>query len=209
MRNLSAALIMGSSLLLLPAATHASETRGFNSTITSVPASSLRLEVGLSEELSYLAEHSADGQKICTNSTSSRTNGFACGGHFGVKDLNGLTEKIETNTTRALAKKDITVSDEADLVLKVTLVDVKNNRPTQRQIKQQVTLSFQSLQLGGARIEGELFTKDGRSLGTISYSYYESFFDDFSGGRGRWSDANETIQRFSKRLAGDLAQHSQ
>ena len=90
-------------------------------------------------------------------------------------------------------------------MLKLTLVDVQNNRPTIKQLGQKIGLSFKSIQLGGADFEGELFTKDGRSLGAMSYSYYERPFDGFTTNRATWTDTHKAIQRFSTKLAKDLS----
>ena len=203
MRQFSTALILGTALLFT--ASTASAKRGYDSTITHVPNQAIRIDVSLSDDLASRADASADGSKHCSIRRSSIRNGFAWGGYFGQRDLDALLEKIETHTTKSLSKKDISVSNEADLVLKLTLVDVQNNRPTQRQIGEQVTLSFQSFQLGGADFTGELLAADGTSLGTMSYSYHESFIDEFSQARGIWTDTNRAIEFFATRLAKDLA----
>ena len=206
MRALSTTLILGTSLLLSSSLANAG-SRGFKSAIKSVPNSSIRLDVALSEDLASRANAFPHGGSTCSITRSNRSNGFACDGHLGQRDLDGLVKKIEKQTARSLAKKDITVTDDAGLTLKLTLVDAKNNRPTQSQIGQQVTLSFQSIRLGGAEFEGELFAADGTSLGKMSYSYYEDFLDDFSSGNGTWTDANRAIQLFSKKIAKDFAKH--
>ena len=205
MRNLSAALIVGTSLLFMSATANAGNSKRYKSNITSVPTSSVQIEVALSEDLEFRAENYGDGLKQCSISSKNRSRGFACDGYFGIKDLNALKDRLKKRAALALTKKNMTISDDMGLVLKLTLVDVQNNRPTYRQLSQEVNLSSRSIQLGGADFEGELFTQDGVSLGTMSYSYYDSLFDEFSRSRGIWTDTHEAILRFSTRLAKDIS----
>lgn len=205
MRNLSAALIVGTSLLFMSTTANAGNTKRYKSTIQSIPAASIQIEVGLSEDLAFRAENYGDGLKQCSISSKNRSSGFACDGYFGERDLTSLTKRIKKSATHRLTKKGITISDDAELVLKLTLVDVQNNRPTIKQLGQKIGLSFKSIQLGGADFEGELFTKDGRSLGTMSYSYYDTIFDEFAVARATWTDTHKAIQRFSTKLAKDLS----
>jgi len=39
----------------------------------------------------------------------------------------------------------------------------------------------------------------------MSYAYYDRIFNNFIDSKGKWTDANESIQKFSKRIAKDLA----
>lgn len=205
MRKFMPGVFLASAFLLFTSTAQATQTKRFESSITSIPAQSIRIDVGLSDDLAARAEGQLDGREHCPNVRTTFKRGFACGGFFGQRDLDHLTENMKKWTTRSFEKKDITVSDESDFVLKLTLVDVQNNRPTQRQISEQVTLSFRSIALGGADLEGELFAPDGTSLGKMSYSYYETFFDEFSQSRGVWTDAKRAIQIFSNRAAKDFA----
>jgi len=111
-------------------------------------------------------------------------------------------------TSRDLEKRGIDVDEESQAVLKLTLVDARPNRPTFNQLSVQPSLDFRSFALGGAEIEGELFTAGGVSLGTVSYNFYETFFNGFQQTNGVWTDARQTMKRFSKRFSKDIAKRS-
>jgi len=177
----------------------------YKSTLTAIPAgATIRLDVSLGEDLAYRADNFPKKSKICSPSKS----GFVCGGFLGQKDLDVLTKNIKERATKSFTKKDIVISEDADLVLKIKLLDAKNNRPTFEQQSRETSLSFRSFGLGGAEIEGELFTKDGTSLGTVKYAYYENQFDEFTQNTSTWTDAKIAISRFSNRIARDFANHS-
>lgn len=206
MRRIFTSLIVGTSLLTLSAAASAG-SQGYETDISAVPSSAIRIDVGISEDLSYRADNVPRGVK-CPQAKG-RNSGFACNGYLGEKDLTRLAGKLEKWTTKSLTKKGIVISEDADVVLKLTLVDAKNNRPTFNQLSKQPGLSFRSVAIGGAEVEGELFASDGTSIGTLSYSYYDTFFDEFTQTNGIWSDANRAIQSFSRRLAKDFALRNQ
>lgn len=207
MRKILTSLVLGTSLLSISHVASAKSSTGYNSEITSLPANTIRIEVQLSEDLEQRATGLPDGKTTC--SSSRRLNsGFACNGFIGERDLNNLASKLEKWTSRSLTKKGMTISDEAGTVLKLTLVDAKNNRPTFRQLSEQTGLSLRSIGLGGAEVSGEILAADGSSLGVLSYSYYDTFFDNFTQSAGIWTDANHAIQRFSRRVAKDMASHA-
>ena len=207
MRHLSTTLILGTALFFTSSA--ASAKQGYESTITKLPDQPIRIEVSLSDDLASRADAFPNGIQECSRRRSELFNGFACNGHLGQRDLDALLKKLKTDTIKDLRKKDIAVSDEASLVLKLTLVDAKNNRPTKSQIREQVTLSIQSIREGGAELSGELLNASGSSLGTITYTYYDDIFlDGFSQASTTWTDAKEAIDRFSEKLAREFSKAS-
>ena len=129
--------------------------------------------------------------------------GFSSNGYYGDKDLANLVEEVEEELTHDLTKQGITVSEDAATVLRVTLEDVRNNRPTFEQLSREPALSMQSVSLGGAELSGELIDASGESLGTVEYEWFEQSFQDltFARASGVWSDANRAISRFSKKTA--------
>lgn len=208
MRKTLTTLILSTTCCLMFANTaNARSSQGYETSLTSLNTTSLRIDVGLSEDMQARAEGLADGRLTCTQSRRIN-NGFACNGFYGQRDLDALTAKLEKWTGAALTKRGINVTDEAETVLKLTLVDARNNRPTHKQLSHDVTLSFQSFGLGGAEFSGELFDANGNSLGTVSYAYYEAFLDNFSRSNSTWSDAKDAMQRFSKRVAKDIASNT-
>lgn len=176
---------------------------GFESEITAPLPSSLKIEVTLSEDLAHRANNLP--KKLSDRNGSARLNSaFSQNGYYGDKDLARLTERLERKLTERLAKADITTSDTAATVLRLTLVDAKPNRPTFTQLSKDVSLSFQSVGLGGAEIEGELIRAGGESLGTLSYDWFENDIRDAQFG-GVWQDANRAIDRFARKAATTLA----
>ena len=115
---------------------------------------------------------------------------------------------MKKKVSKSFAKRDLAISDDAALILKIKLLDAQNNRPTIGQQSRETSLSFRSFSLGGAKIEAELFTKDGTSLGTVKYAYYDNVFDEFTQNTGTWTDARIAISRFSNKLAREFAKHS-
>ena len=206
MRKVLTSFIVGVSCLTFAASANAGNSQGYESSLTPLSASSVRIDVTLSEDLQARAEGLSDGRKKCSSSRRLKS-GFSCNGFYGQRDLDYLTEKLEKYTASALTKKGINVTetDTAETVLKLTLVDVKNNRPTHGQISHDTSLSFQSFALGGAEVSGEFFDANGNPIGTVSYSYYESFLDRFTQASGTWTDARQALQRFSTRVAKDVA----
>ena len=207
MRKLFTPFILSASALMLISTANAQSSQGYKTNLSTITATSLKVDVALSEDLQVRADGLPDGRKRCSQTLRSNS-GFACHGFYGQRDLDALTEKLEAWTEKALTKKGVNVTDEAKTVLKLTLVDVRNNRPTHNQLSRDIGLSFQSFGLGGADISGELFDANGNSLGTVSYAYYDTFIDEFTQAAGIWTDARHAMQRFSKRVAKDIASNS-
>ena len=204
MRKILTTLILSGSCLIFAHSANARSSQSYETNITALTSSSLRIEVGLSEDMQARADGLPDGKRTCIQSRRIN-NGFACNGFYGQRDLDHLTEKLEEWTSEALTKKGLNITDEAATVLKLTLVDARNNRPTQNQLTHDSSLNFQSFGLGGAEVSGELFDARGNSLGAVSYAYYDNFLDRFSKSNGTWFDARQAMRRFSKRVATDIA----
>ena len=146
-----------------------------SSTTVSQPlTSAVKIEIALSEDLEHRAENLP---KKFTDRSGSRINAaFANNGFYGNKDLDLLKQRLRSKIERKFAKKGIEISDDAPAVLKVTISEVKPNRPTHEQLKRDANLSFSSRGVGGADIESELFAADGSSLGSINYRWFETDF---------------------------------
>lgn len=204
MRKILTSLILGGALLGAAPFISAQNSYGYKSSITAIPTSAIRVEVALSEDLAYRANNLP--KNVSRRGASRGINaGFANNGFYGEKDLNRLTARLEKWTSKELEKKGVNVSSDSNLVLKLTLVDVRPNRPTQKQLSKQPGLSFNSFGNGGAEIEGELFAADGSSLGIISYGYFDTFLDEFDRNSAMWTEARRVMQRFSRRVAKDIA----
>lgn len=202
---------MTRTLLLTAAATLAftpaafAKSRGFDTNIDAVPTAPVKIEVVLSEDLAYRADNLPRELRDRSNARTNRS-GFAGNGHYGEEALQYLIDETYEELTRDFAKRGIAHSETAPLTFRVTLEDVKNNRPTFRQLSVQPSLDFDSFGIGGAELSGELIGAGGESLGTMSYIWYDSLRGDgFDRNRGIWSDTRRAISRFSNRAAKTLS----
>ena len=74
---------------------------------------------------------------------------------------------MEVNIKNEFSKYDIKISDNAETVLNVTLVNAIPNRPTFSQLAKEPNLSYQSFATGGAEIHAELLSPDGKVIGNL------------------------------------------
>lgn len=184
----------------------AANARGLKSTIKAPLATPVKIEISLSDDLAYRADHlpknlSKRGSNFGANS------GFSQNGFYGEKDLARLEERLGNKLIKQFEKRGLIVSDTAPTILRVTLTDVRNNRPTFAQISEAPSLSLNSFGTGGAEMDAELISADGTSLGTIYYNYFETDIRDSQFG-GFWTDANRAIDQFAKNTAKHLAKGS-
>ncbi|MGJ8559913.1 MAG: hypothetical protein ACSHX3_06720 [Litorimonas sp.] len=200
------ALILASTALILAPMSAAAKSRGFDTTISVPVQAPVKIEVVLSDDLAHRANNLP--KKLSSRASPRSGNaGFAGDGLYGDRALNSLIEEVYEELNEDFARKGILVSDDADIVLRVTLEDVKNNRPTFEQLSRQTSLSFESFGTGGAEMSAELVDGSGNQLGTLSYRWFDSDLDrfDFQGASGVWSDARRAISRFSSKTAKTLS----
>jgi hypothetical protein len=200
------ALILASTALILAPMSAEAKSRGFDSTVSAPVQAPVKIEVVLSDDLAYRANNLPKKMRDRGGAGLNRS-GFAGNGFYGDRALNSLIEEVYEELNEDFAKKGILVSDDADIVLRVTLEDVKNNRPTFEQLSRQPSLSFESFGIGGAEMSAELVNGSGDQLGTMSYRWFDSGFDrfDFQKANGVWSDARRAISRFSNNTAKTLS----
>lgn len=114
---------------------------------------------------------------------------------YGVREAEFLTRDLQTTVEKSLARKGIYEGGRVEL----TLVDVKPNRPTFKQLSDTPGLSLQSFGIGGAELSGRVITADGAET-PISFRWYETDIRQ-AYGNSVWSDAEWTFDRFARRLA--------
>ena len=180
---------------------NAANKRGFHSTL-SAPATSVKINVTLSDDLIYRADNVSPRISDRRGSRSLK-NGFTSRGIYGERDLNQLVDRLERKMDTYLEKYGVEVSEDATTVLNLVITDVDNNRPTFAQLSNSPSLSFRSFGNGGADLDGTL-TRDGQDLGSVSYSWHENDIRN-AGFGGTWQDANRAIDRFARRTAKALA----
>ena len=94
---------------------------------------------------------------------------------------------------------DRTGSQWAGSQVNLVITDLKPNRPTLQQAMDRPGLSIlHSISIGGASIEGELLTPDGRSL-PIRYARYSNHLDEVFG-ISTWGDADRAFDGLAANL---------
>ena len=201
MRSILASSILALSFTL--AAPALAKSYGFDTTVTSPLTSAVKIEVVFSEDMVHRANNLP--KKIGDRSSARGLNsGFSGNGFYGDRDLERLTERLSVKLEQKFAKKGIEISDTASTVLRITIEDAKPNRPTFNQLSKQPGLSFQSFGNGGAELQAELIAVGGRSLGTMSYRYYENDIRYAKFG-GTWNDTHRAFSRFASKAAKTLS----
>jgi hypothetical protein len=114
---------------------------------------------------------------------------------YGEREAERLTANLQASVERAVSQS--TMFEGARIEL--TLMDVKPNRPTFKQLGDKPGLSMQSFGVGGAAIEGKIVAPDGQAT-PLSYSWYETDITN-AVANWVWSDAEWVFDRFAAKLA--------
>jgi hypothetical protein len=113
---------------------------------------------------------------------------------YGVRDIDQLAGALRADVERQLARTGAYQDASVELVL----ADAVPNRPTVKQMGARPGLSFRSLGVGGARIEGRIVGADGR-VTPVHFQYYSATLRDVTVPT-TWGDAGWTFQRFAYEL---------
>lgn len=114
---------------------------------------------------------------------------------LGERDVRQQADRLAEVVSRALARGGDLDGARVDLVL----TDLRPNRPTFEQMAQQPGLDgHRSVSIGGAAIEGEITTADGRVL-PVRYDWYSNSIAEVRG-YTTWHDADRAYQRLASRL---------
>ncbi|HYE47713.1 MAG TPA: hypothetical protein VEA44_18240 [Caulobacter sp.] len=114
---------------------------------------------------------------------------------YGARDVDRLAEDLRSSVLKQAANSPAL----DDAVIELVLEDVVPNRPTMQQMSDKPGLSYDSFGIGGASITGTLTTADGRSV-PVSYRWYETDIR-WAWPSSTWGDAQQTFDRFARRLA--------
>lgn len=194
-------LIPAAALLATPAF---AEARGFDASFSQAITGPIKLEVVASEDLAHRANNLPE--KLSDRGSTRRLNAaFANNGKYGDRAIEYLIEDLQAEISDDFAKRGLKLSEDAPTLLRVTINEVKNNRPTFNQLREDSNLSFQSFGVGGADVSAEFISAGGTTIGTADYSYFSNFNDRPLQGLGTWSDATRSFSRFSKKLSKKLA----
>lgn len=115
---------------------------------------------------------------------------------LGRRDVDLQLSRLTTVVSRELAQRGALEGAQVNLVL----TDLQPNRPTFQQAMDRPGLSIlDSISIGGATIEGEIVTADGRRL-PVRYSRYSPTLADVYG-YTTWQDAERAYDRLAANLA--------
>ncbi len=113
---------------------------------------------------------------------------------YGVKEVDRLAAELRKDVTKQLESTGVLAGGRVEL----TLVDVKPNRPTMKQMGDKPGLSFQSFGVGGARIEGRAISLDGE-ITPIKYEWYETDIRN-AWYQTTWADTERAFDRFARKI---------
>lgn len=114
---------------------------------------------------------------------------------YGVAEVDRVAESLRQTVARKLDRTGVLQGATVEL----TLVDVRPNRPTFKQLGDQPGLSYQSFGVGGARVAGQAVSLDG-SVTPVSYQWYETDIRN-AWYKPTWGDADRAFDRLADRLA--------
>lgn len=115
---------------------------------------------------------------------------------LGQQEVQEQAEQLARIVERALAR-DGTLDDAR---IELVLTDLRPNRPTFQQLADRPGLDGQrSRSIGGATIEGQITTADGRTQ-PVRYDWYSTSLADVYG-FNTWQDANRAYRRLAMNLA--------
>ena len=115
---------------------------------------------------------------------------------IGRRDVDLQVAELRETVERTLARRGALAGARVNLVL----TDLKPNRPTLQQASDRPGLSMiDSRSIGGATIEGEIVTADGRTL-PVRYDRYSTSIAEVWG-YNTWYDADRAFDRLAANLA--------
>lgn len=115
---------------------------------------------------------------------------------LGPREVQEQADRLAELVGRALAGE----GDLDGARIELVLTDLQPNRPTFQQMVDRPGLDgHRSRSIGGATIEGQITTADGRVL-PVRYDWYSSHLGEVSG-VGVWQDADRAYRRLAVNLA--------
>ncbi len=196
----SFALIAAAALMAAPVV---SQARGFDFDFTQGISGPMKLEIVVSDDLAYRANNLP--KKMSDRPVRRLNASFGNNGRYGEKEITYLIKDMNEELTHDFAKRGITLSDTASTTLRVTIEDVKPNRPTFKQLSTDSSISFQSFGIGGAEVSAEITSASGEIIGQVDYDYYSNLGDTPFPPVGTWEDTQRAFSRFSRSLSKKIA----
>jgi len=145
-------LLSATALLATPAISHA---RGFDSNFSQAVTGPIKLEIVVSDDLAHRANNKSNN-RADRRSRLRLKEAFSNNSYYGDKEIVYLLKEMREELEYDFAKRGITLSDTAPTILRVTIENVRNNRPTIKQLSIDNNLSFRSVSTGGAEITANI-----------------------------------------------------
>lgn len=115
---------------------------------------------------------------------------------LGAREVQEQADRLAELVGRALARE----GDLDGARIELVLTDLRPNRPTFQQLADRPGLDgHRSRSIGGAAIEGQITTADGRVV-PVKYDWFSSNLGDVRG-INTWSDADRAYRRLAVNLA--------
>ncbi|WP_333585739.1 hypothetical protein [Phenylobacterium sp.] len=114
---------------------------------------------------------------------------------YGRAEVDRLAEALRREVERELERVGVMAGGRVELIL----TDARPSRPTLQELGARPGLSSRSFGLGGAAIEGEMISFDGKTV-PVSFSWYANDIND-SRRQAVWGDAEWAFERFARRLS--------
>jgi len=115
---------------------------------------------------------------------------------LGPREVQQQADRLAELVGRALARE----GDLDGARIELVLTDLRPNRPTFQQLADRPGLDgHRSVSIGGAAIEGQITTADGRVV-PVRYDWFSSNLGDVRG-FGVWQDADRAYRRLADNLA--------
>lgn len=125
--------------------------------------------------------------------------------NYGAREEDVLRGMVERALADALTRAGGQIVEGGPIIVEVTLVDARPNRPTLGQVTRRPGLDFgRSLSIGGAGLTATLRRADGGAIADVQYDYYTPLIED-AVGASTWWDAQRAIRRFARRVADAYA----
>ena len=117
---------------------------------------------------------------------------------YGVREGEYLVKLLKADIEREFRDEMSDIS-----AINVTIEAAKPNRPTMKQMSDEIGLSFESFSIGGAELTGEVIGLNGETVANLNYDWYENDIR-WAQHLSTWSDANRTFGRFASKLSKTL-----
>ena len=128
---------------------------------------------------------------------------------FGVREQEYLTRRVSSALERTLTRAGAELAPGGELVLDVTLIDAKPNRPTFQQLADRPGLDMgRSASIGGAELHGVLRTSSGEVLAEFDHDYRTPTIEDAYHTGAPWFDAYRAIDGFAAEAADAYEAHA-